>query len=89
MSDYRPIPCAQHERLEYAVLKGTRLELRWLDARGEEHSDSIEPTDVTTRDGAEWLSWRNAEGESGCIRLDRILAFREPAAAGTRPSLTR
>jgi len=80
MSDYRPIPCIQHERLEYAVLKHIRLELRWLDANDQERCDSVEPTDVSTRDGAEWLSWRNAMGETGCIRLDRILTFSDQSS---------
>lgn len=79
MHTYEPIPCAQHERLEYAVLRQIRLDIRWLDAQNRLHCENAQPLDVFTRDGAEWLLWRNARGETVCTRLDRLLAFEEGA----------
>ncbi len=73
MSDtpYRPIPCAEHERLEFAAL--TR---QWLDATVEagEHAGCrrLRPLDVYTRDGAEWLLAETESGERLTLRLDSL-----------------
>jgi Rho-binding antiterminator len=75
MSDYVPIPCIEHERLEFAVLRRQRLDLTWRDANGVEHRDSVLPVDVATRDGAEWLSLRGEDGALTRLRLDRIVVF--------------
>jgi Rho-binding antiterminator len=68
---YRPIPCAAHERLEFAAL--TR---QWLDATVEagEHTGHwrLRPLDVFTRDGAEWLLAEAESGERLTLRLDRL-----------------
>jgi Rho-binding antiterminator len=78
MSDYRPIACIDHERLEFAVLKRQRLRLRYLDPDAGERAATVLPLDVYTRDGAEWLSVRDGTGSEFVVRLDRILAS-EPA----------
>ena len=69
MSDtpYQPIPCIQHERLEYAVL--TR---QWLDVEVDGTVQRLLPLDVYTREGAEWLKARNAAGETVTLRLDAL-----------------
>ncbi len=69
MSDYRPIACSDHERLELAVLKR-----QWLDlgiATGE-HAvrQRLLPLDVYTREGAEWLTAQTESGEQLTVRLD-------------------
>ena len=64
---YQPIPCAQHERLEFAVL--TR---QWLDVRVEGEMRRLLPLDVYTRDGAEWLKAKTGSGEKLTLRLDRF-----------------
>lgn len=71
MSDYRPIACADHERLEFAAL--TR---QWLDVNvtagdhaGRHH---VLPRDVYTRDGAEWLLAETGSGEKLTVRLDSL-----------------
>jgi len=74
MSDYVPISCMDHERLEFAVLRRQKLRLRCrLHAQGE-HTFIVMPTDVNTRAGAEWLSFRTEAGETGEVRLDEILS---------------
>lgn len=74
---YEPIPCIQHERLEFATLKRQRL---WLEYQSEEgvKREKVLPLDVATKAGAEWLTFR-PEGEEGArvVRLDRILAFED------------
>lgn len=66
-SSYRPIACADHERLELAAL--TR---QWLDLRVDGAVLRLLPLDVYTRDGAEWLVARNETGETIKLRLDRL-----------------
>lgn len=81
MDAYRPISCVAHERLEFAVLRRQKLRLRLGEEAGMESEITVLPTDVFTRDGAEWLTYRTEEGETGRVRLDAIL--------GAEPALTR
>ena len=76
MNDYQPITCAQHEQLEFSVLRKIPLQIHYADALGETH-ETVLPLDVTTRDRAEWLTFRKASGEVMQIRLDQIIAFSE------------
>ena len=68
-SPYQSIPCAQHERLEFAAL--TR---QWLvlNVTAGEHAgrQRLLPCDVYTRDGAEWLVAETESGEWFTLRLD-------------------
>lgn len=72
MHDYRPIPCIEHERLEFAVLRRQKLVLTLRDETGAAITLLVLPTDVATRDQAEWLTYREASGVVGVVRLDRI-----------------
>lgn len=75
MSDYVPIACMEHERLEFAVLRRQRLHLEYRDEEsGLTISRIVLPTDVETRDGAEWLSFRTEDRVEVEIRLDRIVS---------------
>jgi Rho-binding antiterminator len=65
LSDYRPIACAEHERLEFAAL--TR---QWLDVKVDGEACRLLPRDVYTRDGAEWLLAETESGEQLTLRLD-------------------
>lgn len=65
---YRPIPCIQHERLEYAALTK-----QWLDAKVDGEARRLLPLDVFTRDGAEWLLAETDDGDQLTLRLDRLL----------------
>lgn len=73
---YAPVSCVFHERLEFAVLRGLELDLTWSDAAGTRR-DRVRPSDVYTRDGAEWLVFRRGDGDQAVVRLDRILAMAE------------
>ncbi|MDP1926905.1 MAG: transcriptional antiterminator, Rof [Thiobacillus sp.] len=65
MSDYRPIACADHERLEFATLTG-----QWLSLRVNGELQRLLPLDVYTREGAEWLLAQTESGEQLTLRLD-------------------
>jgi len=64
---YTPIPCAQHERLEYAALTK-----QWVDVSVDGVAQRLLPLDVVTRDGAEWLTAQTSRGETLTLRLDRL-----------------
>ncbi|MCS6786302.1 MAG: transcriptional antiterminator, Rof [Thiobacillaceae bacterium] len=72
---YIPIACAEHERLEYAVLRGLELDLTWREPGGGARRARVRPLDVFTHAGAEWLRLQTKSGETLTLRLDRILAF--------------
>ncbi|OYY92794.1 MAG: hypothetical protein B7Y41_14565 [Hydrogenophilales bacterium 28-61-23] len=69
---YIPIACVEHERLEFAVLRRQKLSLSLRDESGNVRTLNALPTDVATRDQAEWLTYREDSGEVGVVRLDRI-----------------
>lgn len=75
-ADYQPIPCAQHERLEFSVLRKQRLRLEYTE-NGEPRSEKVLPLDVNTRHGAEWLKFRREDGSEAEIRLDTIRSFQD------------
>ena len=68
-SDYQPIPCIQHDRLELAALKRQWLELN-VTAGECVGRQRLLPRDVYTRDGAEWLLAETESGETVTLRLD-------------------
>lgn len=80
--DYQPIPCAQHERLEFSVLRKIPLRLEFVD-QGERHHEKVLPLDVNTRNGAEWLKFRREDGSETEIRLDAIVGFQELGGRNT------
>jgi Rho-binding antiterminator len=67
VSGYRPIACADHERLEFAAL--TR---QWLELRVNGAAQRLLPLDVFTRDGAEWLLAQTGAGDTVTLRLDTL-----------------
>lgn len=73
---YQPIPCAQHERLEFSILRRLQLELKYRND-GIVRCEKVRPLDVYTRDGAEWLKFKGEGGEAQEIRLDAIQHFQE------------
>jgi Rho-binding antiterminator len=69
VSDYRPIACADHERLEFAALTRRWLEVN-VTAGDRVGQQRLLPLDVYTRDGAEWLLAETGSGEPLTVRLD-------------------
>lgn len=73
---YQPIPCIQHEQLEFSVLRRLRMHIEYRDG-ATVRSEAVLPVDVYTRDGAEWMRFRREGGEEAVIRLDDIVKFSE------------
>lgn len=70
---YVPVACAFHESLEFAVLRRARLRLTYREGVAERVT-CVLPTDVATREGAEWLSYVDESGKPDVLRLDRIVS---------------
>lgn len=71
MSDYQPIACADHERLEYAALTRQWLNVT-IKAGGQQDRIRLLPLDVYTHDGAEWLQAEMESGKRRVLRLDEL-----------------
>lgn len=77
MIEYQPISCAQHERLEFSVLRKIPLQLEYRQGT-EKIRQSVMPLDVATRGGAEWLKFRVRDSDEIVeIRLDSIISLAE------------
>lgn len=77
MTEYQPISCVQHERLEFSVLRKIPLQLEYRQGP-EKIRQIVMPLDVATRGGAEWLKFRvSGTDEIIEIRLDNIISFAE------------
>lgn len=78
MTDYKPISCDDHDRLELAVMHGTPLQITYRNEAVDTQTDThIRATDVKTKDGAEWLTFKLSSGETRTLRLDWIISFEE------------
>lgn len=69
MNDYQSIACADHERLEFAVLTRQWLEVNVI-AGDQPGHQRLMPVDVYTRDGVEWLMAKTESGDQLTLRLD-------------------
>ena len=78
MADYNPISCDDHDRLELAVMHGTPLQITYRDETGHLQTEThVRVSDVKTKDGAEWLTFKLSSGETRTLRLDWIVSFEE------------
>lgn len=73
MTEYTPIDCAQYSEYELAILQGRRLRISWTDTHGQACVDVLTPQDLVTRDHAEFLVGKLADGQTRELRLDRII----------------
>ena len=71
MHSYQPIACHIHDTYEIAIMHQTALNLDWRQD-GIQHRETVQPLDLCTRDGAEWLLVRDSKGNTLSIRLDWI-----------------
>ena len=70
-SDYQPISCINHERLEFAVIKRQWLNVEMVqgDWAGVQR---LLPVDVYACGGVEWLEAQTESGKRLKLRLDAI-----------------
>ena len=73
MSDYIPIDCALYARYELAVLHRQRLRVAWRNQDGTAHLEVLLPTDLNTRNHAEFMLARTTTGGVLELRLDQII----------------
>jgi Rho-binding antiterminator len=83
MSDYQPIDCGIYSRYEVAILHHERLRLRWVDAAGTPHLAALQPLDLQTRLGEEFLLATTLDGSPLRVRLDRIVGYENLDDSGT------
>jgi len=72
MTDYAPIDCAVHSGYELAIMHRQRLRLTWRGNDGITHIKMVIPTDLRTLNHEEFMDVLDEQGNTHCIRLDRI-----------------
>ena len=72
MTDYEPIDCSVHDRLEHFAVRRTLLSIRFASADGTEHTRDGRIADLYARDGAEYLRLDDATE----VRLDHLREVR-------------
>ena len=70
--DYQPISCGLHSEYERLAMSREEVSLSHVDEQGCESRLRGRVEDVFTRQGAEYLRLRLADGEIRDLRLDRI-----------------
>jgi transcriptional antiterminator Rof (Rho-off) len=71
-TDYQPIDCDQHSLLELLAMRRTPVTAKAVDADGGSLAVAGTAVDVLTRDAAEYLVIRDADGADHSLRLDRL-----------------
>ena len=71
--DYTPIACDRYSELELHIMHRDRLRTAWRDEAGGLHQEVLQPVDLQTRSGEEFLLADDHAGERLEIRLDRIV----------------
>jgi Rho-binding antiterminator len=72
MTDYEPVDCGIYSGYELAILRRRRLRLTWRDEDGLTRIDTVQPVDLETRCGEEFLLIEDSCGRRREIRLDHI-----------------
>jgi Rho-binding antiterminator len=70
--DYTPIPCSIYNHYETSILNRRKLRIVWHGSRDIDRVETLTPSDLRTRSGAEYMIAKNQIGQSRVIRLDRI-----------------
>ncbi|MEM1055646.1 MAG: hypothetical protein AAGI52_08965 [Bacteroidota bacterium] len=72
MTDYTPIACGFHDRLESAAVRRQSVRVVWHDLQGERVAETT-VDDVFAKEGADWV--RLGTGET--VRADRLVSLGE------------
>lgn len=73
MTDYQPIDCRTYGEFERAIVGRKRLKVCWRDENGLDHLEILQPGDLETCQGEEFLHAKNQQGQALRLRLDRIV----------------
>jgi len=68
MSDYQKISCEDHSIYELVIMRGYSMRVE-IDGR----VVRIKPTDISTKNGAEFISFVNEAGKKCEIRADQVI----------------
>ena len=77
MSDYKPISCDVYSRYELNIIYHQSLRVYWIDEAGMDHCEVLEPQDLQTKSGEEFLIARARHNRTVRMRLDRIARTEE------------
>lgn len=77
-SDYEPIDCDVHDRLELAAMHRRELALEWREEGGDAHTAHVRVLDLQTRPDGEFLIGELRSGRAVELRLDRVIRFGPP-----------
>lgn len=72
MSDYQPIDCGLHSKLELAIMHGSVIPVRIHRPDEEASQQHIKPLDLVTRNQEEYLLFEDEEGREVELRLDYL-----------------
>lgn len=72
---YQPIPCAQHDQFEIAIMQKQALLIQWHDQHGV-HEERVLAKDIQVKNKEEFLLAQRNDGSVLSIRLDRITIIR-------------
>ncbi|QKT03325.1 transcriptional antiterminator, Rof [Ectothiorhodospiraceae bacterium 2226] len=72
---YVSMPCEQYAELELAIMHRERLRVAWRGDDGSSFVGLLDPRDLQTESGAEFLLGVLPDGKSVRLRLDHILGF--------------
>ena len=70
---YKPVSCAAHSEYELVIMHKRKLKISWLNAKGNTVTEEVLPTDMITRDHAEYLLVIDQDNTHKEIRLDKII----------------
>ncbi len=73
---YKPVSCDLHSQYELAIMHKNKLHLTYQSDNYSSVSSIVTPTDVQTKNKAEYLIAVTSNGENICIRLDHITEMR-------------
>lgn len=73
---YKPVSCELHSQYELAIMHKNKLHLTYQSESHSSVSSIVTPTDVQTKNKAEYLIAVTSSGENLCIRLDHIIEMR-------------
>jgi len=71
-SPYKPIPCADYDIYEIAIMQNRLLMLKWQTESAESREKRVTPVRLEIKDGAEYLLVQLDQEADLRIRLDRI-----------------
>ena len=61
---YEPIPCSLHDEYEIAIMHRKQLNIKWVDNRGDCHTDKVLPSDILVKDKEEFLVANTQDGKT-------------------------